>query len=144
MPVGGYKGYGLAVIVELLAGALAGAALGPELENMGFTAGTTSAARPVEPSPGSAGGTGHLFLAIAVERFLPLDEFTARVDWLARLLKSSELAEGSTGVLLPGEREWLTERRRRAEGVPLEASVAADLRRLADELQVAFPEPVAA
>ncbi len=123
LPIGGYKGYGLSIAVELLTAVLSGAAMGPSLENMGFTAGAVEETRyPVHDAGGT--GTGHFFAAIDVARFLPFDVYTARVDALVRTMKLSELGEGVAGILLPGEREFLTERQRRAEGVVVTNEVA--------------------
>ena len=127
MPVGGYKGYGLAVVVELLTGVLAGAALGPALENMGFTAG--SASEPVTTPAHRVGGsgTGHFFVAIDIGRFMPLEEYKARVDALVQTMKLAELVEGASGILLPGERELQTEKSRRAEGIAVTGELQPQL-----------------
>jgi LDH2 family malate/lactate/ureidoglycolate dehydrogenase len=90
LPVGAYKGYGLSVIVELLTAALSGAALGPALENMGFTAGSTAdETAPVTTPAHEIGGTGtgHFFAAIDIQRFMPLQHYTARVDALIQTMK---------------------------------------------------------
>ena len=126
LPIGGYKGYGLSVVVELLTAALSGAAMGANLENMGFTAGAREETRyPVHEAGGA--GTGHFFAAIDVARFIPFDVYTARVDALVRTMKLSELGEGVSTILLPGEREFATERQRRAEGVAVTGEVAEQL-----------------
>jgi LDH2 family malate/lactate/ureidoglycolate dehydrogenase len=126
LPIGGYKGYGLAVVVELLTAVLSGAAMGPALENMGFTAGAHEEARhPVHDVGGE--GTGHFFMALDIRRFMPFDAYTARVDALVRTMKASELAEGVQGILLPGEREFQTERTRRSDGIAVSAEVAPEL-----------------
>jgi LDH2 family malate/lactate/ureidoglycolate dehydrogenase len=126
LPIGGYKGYGLSVIVELLTAAMSGARMGPSLENMGFTAGAHEERRyPVHDAGGE--GTGHFFLAIDVARFMPLDVFASRADALVRTLKMSALAEGVAGILMPGERELAVERQRRQEGVPVTTEMAEAL-----------------
>ena len=138
LPIGGYKGYGLSVVVELLTAALSGAAMGPALENMGFTAGAHEEARyPVHEVGGT--GTGHFFAAIDIARFMPLDAYAARVDALVRTMKASQLAEGVEAILLPGEREFSTERSRRAEGLPLSEEVAAELRAASELTGVPVP-----
>jgi LDH2 family malate/lactate/ureidoglycolate dehydrogenase len=138
LPIGGYKGYGLSIVVELLAAALSGAAMGPALENMGFTAGAgEQRAYPVHEVGGL--GTGHFFAAIDVGRFMPFDLYTARVDALIRTMKAAELVEGVERIFLPGEKEFLNERSRRAEGVPISTEVASELRAAAELAGVPAP-----
>ena len=83
MPLGGYKGTGLAVMVEILCAVLSGGAMltevgGIRVKNIRMRA-------------------SHLFLAIDVARFMPLDEFTARMQWLRETLKYSRPAAGFDG-----------------------------------------------
>jgi LDH2 family malate/lactate/ureidoglycolate dehydrogenase len=139
LPVGGYKGYGLAVAVELLTAVLSGAALGPALENMGFTAG--SGAEPVRTPAHEVGGegTGHFFAAIDIARFMPLDQYTARVDALVRTMRLAELIEGVQSILLPGEREFQTEKQRRAEGITITSELAPELEKAARLTGVEVP-----
>ncbi len=136
LPVGGHKGYGMAVMVDLLAGALSGAALSPELSNMGFTgAGHTGMVGP-EP-PGT--GVGHWFLALDIQRFVPLEEFTRRVTGYAQMLRATRLAEGTARIYLPGEPECLLEQERQTSGIPYEAPVVEDLRQLASQSGLHLP-----
>jgi LDH2 family malate/lactate/ureidoglycolate dehydrogenase len=127
LPVGGYKCYGLAIAVELLTGVLSGAALGPALENMGFTAGSGGEALRTPAHEIGGSGTGHFFAAIDVARFMPFEQYAARIDALVKTMKLTELATGTTSVLLPGEREFLTERQRRAEGITITPELAPQL-----------------
>jgi len=61
----------------------------------------------------------HTFLAIDVARFLPLDEFHARMDWLVQHIKSAPPAAGFDEVLVAGDPEWRIEDQRRAQGIPI-------------------------
>jgi len=65
----------------------------------------------------SGTGTGHFFMAIGVARFMPFEQYTAQVDALVQTVKLAALAPGTSSILLPGERELLTERTRRANGI---------------------------
>jgi LDH2 family malate/lactate/ureidoglycolate dehydrogenase len=141
-PVGGYKGYGLAVVVDLLTAVLTGAALSPELENMGFTAGADGPTLAHGPEPPGQ-GTGHWFLALDIAAFLPLDEFERRAAGYAALLHAAPRAEGTSAIYLPGEPELATERDRLARGIPYEAPVVDELRQLAAEAGLPFPAPTA-
>jgi LDH2 family malate/lactate/ureidoglycolate dehydrogenase len=118
LSAGAYKGYGLAVIAELLTAALTDAGPGPDS--------LQSRADPNEPLQIS-----HHFQAIDVAAFLPPDRFRARVDALVRRLKSSAREPGVAEILLPGEIEFRTERERRATGIPMPPAVLADLAALA-------------
>ena len=138
LPIGGYKGYGLSVIVELLTSVLSGAAIGPALPNMGFTAASEDQKRYPAHEVGGV-GTGHFFAAVDVKRFMPFEVYTARVDALVRTMKASALAEGVETILLPGEKEFLTEEARR-DAVPISDEVRAELQAASDLTGVAVPE----
>jgi len=120
LPLGGtegYKGSGLAVIVEILCGLLTGLGFG------------------VEPSGRHNDGC---FLAVfKVDAFRPLAEFKREVAEFARYLKATPLSEGSSGVFYPGEVEYLREQERRKSGVDIEDATWKKLRTLAAELKLA-------
>lgn len=105
-PLGGYKGSGLAVMVEILCAVLSGGAMSAELGRI------RQRGRPVRCS--------QMFLGIDISRFMPVDEFTARMERLAEMVKSTPPAKGYSEVLLAGEPEWRTEEDRRRNGIPLE------------------------
>lgn len=96
IPIGGHKGYGLALVMEILAGVLSGAGFG--LDHGRHLLGAY------------AGGAdfGHLFLALDPALFLPQRDFLERVDRLIVQTKQGKLAADSTEILIPGERELLT------------------------------------
>lgn len=124
LPVGGYKGYGMAFMVAALAGVLTGAAVGSEVTNF-----YGDFARPQN--------TGHLMMAIRIDRFLPVAEFKAKMDAFIREIKSSELAKGADRVYLPGEIEALKKQERLQTGVPVPQAVLRELHELADALGIA-------
>jgi len=119
LPLGGtegYKGSGLAVIVEILCGLLTGLGFG------------------VEPTGRHNDGC---FLAVfKVDAFRPLAEFKREVAEFARYLKDTPLSEGSTGVFYPGEVEYLREQERRKNGIEIEDATWTTLRKLAGELKL--------
>ena len=94
LPVGGYKGYGLAFVADLLCGILAGGSFGPQVGSL--IKGDES--KPTDKS--------FFFLALKVKAFCPLSEFKDRVADYVRLIKASKLASGSTEIFVPGEKEW--------------------------------------
>lgn len=142
-PMGGYKGYGLSVLVEILSGVLSGAAVATELQGMGFTlsagAATDDASADVFRRPENV---GHFIGAIDISRFSPVPDFKARVDALVENIKSSRKSAGTEEIFLPGEKEWRAQADRSVRGIPLADDVVADLRAIAAEHGLAFPEAV--
>jgi LDH2 family malate/lactate/ureidoglycolate dehydrogenase len=107
VPIGGHKGYGLALVLEALAGALPGA---------GFC---TDHRREQLRNHSEPRDLGHFFMAIDPELFSPLAEFTARVDRMIDITKSGERAENVEEILIPGEAELRERERNLREGVPV-------------------------
>ena len=124
LPIGGYKGYGLALVFGLLAGTLNGAAMGRDVVD--FNADDTTPTN-----------TGHAIVAIDVEAFQPLGEFKQSVDALIRDLRSSETLPGVDRVRLPGEGSHTARADRTRNGIPLPAPLASALAQLARELGIA-------
>jgi LDH2 family malate/lactate/ureidoglycolate dehydrogenase len=122
VPIGGPKGFGLAVVMDVLSGALAGAALGRDLAR------THQADRPSR--------LGHFFMAIDVGQFQPIEEFRDRIDRMIADVHAAEPSEPGTRLYLPGEIEWLAKEERLVRGIPLLTSIVDDLRRLAGELEL--------
>lgn len=125
MPLGGYKGSGLGMLVEILTGVLGGGAMATEL------GGIRDQSQPLH--------TSQTFLAIDIQRFLPLDQFAARMESLAAIVKSSRLAAGFEEILLAGEPEWRTEAARLQTGIPFTETAWKPLAKLAEQLQLTQP-----
>lgn len=123
VPIGGYKGYGLALMFGLLAGTLNGAALGSE--TIDFNADDTSPTN-----------TGHVIVALAISRFGKTAEFKRGVDRIARELRGSRRMPGVERILLPGEQSREKFKERSKLGVPLPEPLRASLQRLAKELGI--------
>lgn len=122
-PLGGHKGYGLALLTETLAGALSGAAM------------TTSVANWVN-DPQTPTGAGHAFVVLDVECFCDRATFYARMQELIDELHAAEPAPGVARVLVPGELEHLSEQRARASGLELEPVVWDHLEEVARVLDL--------
>lgn len=118
---GGYKGYGIALFIEIVAGVLAGASFGLVDREPGELTGFDRVTR------------GYLFVALDVERFLPLADFRADVDRLVRDIRTSEPAEGVEAVMVPGELEHRRRAERLAAGIPLARALVDELTRLGVE-----------
>ena len=112
---GGHKGYGLATVVELFCGPLAGALWG----------------RHVYGHTGA--GLGHFFLCGRIDFLRPLDEFQADANQMFDELRSCPKARGSDRIMVAGEREYEVEQDRLENGIPLRPAVVDDLLLLAAE-----------
>jgi LDH2 family malate/lactate/ureidoglycolate dehydrogenase len=124
LPIGGYKGYGLALVFGLLAGTLNGAAMGKDVVD--FNADDTTPTN-----------TGHAIVAINVEAFQPVAEFKKSVDALIRDLRNSQRLPGVDRIRLPGEGSHAARAERMKNGIPLSAPLAASLNTLASDLKIA-------
>lgn len=124
LPIGGYKGYGLALVFGLLAGTLNSAAMGRDVVDFNKD--------DVTPT-----NTGHVIVALDVARFSPVDEFKRRVDALIRDLQGSKRLPGVERIRLPGEGSHATFLERSREGVPLNDALLGELARLAADLGIA-------
>lgn len=125
MPLGGYKGSGLALMVEILGGVLGGGGMAPDIAGI--------------RDHGRLARTNHTFLAIDVARFLPLEAFYTRMDWLVEHIKSAPPAGGYDEVLVAGDPEWRIEDQRRAAGIPFLPGPWEAMARTARRLGVALP-----
>jgi uncharacterized oxidoreductase len=114
LPLGGtegYKGYGLATMVEIFCGLLTGLGFGVE--------------------PTGRHNDGCFMAVFKVSAFRPLDTFKREVREFAEYLKATPPAAGFTEVLYPGEIEYRRERERREQGIPIEDATWEALRALA-------------
>jgi len=124
MPLGGYKGSGLGVMVEVLCGVLSGGALASEVGGLYITE------RPMN--------TSQTFLALDVSRFVPLGSFDARMNELTRLLRATRPASGYVEVLVAGDPESRIEAQRLRSGIPVDPAVWKALEALSAELGVSM------
>jgi len=125
MPLGGYKGSGLAMMVEILCGVLSGGAMAQEVGAIRVR--------------GKKVRTSQMYLAIDVARFMPVEEFTARMEHLVQVIKSTPPAPGYDEVLVAGDPEWRTEADRRANGIPIEDGNWETLCKTAERVGVERP-----
>ena len=123
LPIGGYKGYGLALVVGLLAGTLNGAAMGRD--TIDFNADF------VTPT-----NTGQAIMAIDPAAFGEPAQFRAAVDRLVRDLRGSERMPGVERIWYPGEQSHARIEAYRREGIPIAATVMGTLDRLAEQLDI--------
>lgn len=128
MPLGGYKGTGLAVMVEILCAVLSGGAIGTELGGLRIQ--------------GKNMRVGQAFIAIDIKRFMPLDDFIARMRRLRDMIKNTAPAPGYDEVLMAGEPEWRSESQRSEHGIPISVPIWTKMVDLAARLNVAVPDVV--
>ncbi len=131
MPIGGHKGYGLALVVGLLAGTLNGAAMGRDVVDFNKDHVTVT-------------NTGQAVLVIDLAAFGAPAAFKGAVDQVVRDIRGSQRLPGVERIWLPGEQSHLRRQRYAQAGIPLAAGLVADLDGLAAELGVApLVEPAA-
>jgi len=120
----GYKGYGLAMLVEILCSTLSG---GNYLTNVGS---------PSSPNPT---GVSHFFMAMDIAAFRSVVDFKNQMDDMITLLKNSPLAADRDEILVAGEKEYEYEKYNQINGVPLIQQIVDDLVKEGDKIGVAFP-----
>lgn len=120
----GYKGYGLGLWVEIFTALLAGAA---------FASHTYPKTFDGKPLPANI---GHFFGAWRVDAFRPVQEFKNAMDELQNEIKHAPKAEGRERIYIPGEKEAEAMEKNLREGIPLNRTVAIELRAVARELDL--------
>jgi len=123
LPIGGPKGYGLALLFGLLAGTLNGAALGKDVVD--FNADSASLTN-----------TGHLIIAVNIAAFAEVEIFKQSVDEIWDQMKSSPKLPGIDEIRLPGERSASIHEDRTANGIPVSSELRSSLDQLAGRLGV--------
>jgi len=124
LPIGGYKGYGLALVFGLLAGTLNGAAMGKEVVDFNKDDTTPT-------------NTGHCIVALNPAAFGDVDAFKRRIDIVIRDLKASARMPGVEAIHIPGEGSFAAREDRMRNGVPVPAALRTALDALARELRIA-------
>jgi L-2-hydroxycarboxylate dehydrogenase (NAD+) len=123
LPIGGYKGSGLAIMLGLLGGVLNGAAFGRDVIDFNY-------------NDDGATNTGHFMVAIDVKRFVPLTAFMAETDRHLADLRASKRLPGVDHIRLPGDRRRHCRIERSRDGIPLPAALLKLLDKVAIELGV--------
>ncbi|MDD2487793.1 MAG: Ldh family oxidoreductase [Candidatus Gracilibacteria bacterium] len=100
LPMGTYKGYGFATLVDILCGVLSGSEFGKGVYSKG------------EPK------VGHFFMAIDITKFMNIEEFKIRMNLLMGMLHGSH--KNNSKVFVHGEKEYLEHKKRSSEGIPFD------------------------
>jgi LDH2 family malate/lactate/ureidoglycolate dehydrogenase len=128
LPLGGmeagYKGYGLAMVIGLLAGTLGGAAMGRDVIDFNH-------------DDDSVTNTGQAIAAINVAAFGDVATFKKNVDNLIRDFRNSRRMPGVDRIYVPGERSFETRAKRTHDGIPIAPALMRGLDQLAAELGIA-------
>lgn len=120
LPIGGPKGYGLALMIDVLAGLLSGSQYGPNVKTFH---------EPLGPT-----GIGAFLLAIDIERFMPLDQFRRLMTSYVESIKKTKKAKDVSRIYLPGEIELEKEKKSLAEGIELSDLVLSNLNQLLERV----------
>jgi LDH2 family malate/lactate/ureidoglycolate dehydrogenase len=115
--LGSHKGYGLACVVDILAGILSGTGFGMLIGN---------------------GYNNHFLAAYNIEAFSPVSEFKQMMDEFIQTLKTTPPAPGQEKVIVAGQPEWETEQERSKNGIPLHHEVVEWFQGICNELEVPF------
>jgi LDH2 family malate/lactate/ureidoglycolate dehydrogenase len=125
-PIGMYKGTGLSIAMDLLAGLLVGS--------------TSSGELAPHESTDVPGTTGHFFLALQIERFIALDDFQAKAGAMLDRVENSARAIGVDRILIPGKFEADKERAATRDGITIAAETWNALLKEAQRLGVSPPQ----
>jgi LDH2 family malate/lactate/ureidoglycolate dehydrogenase len=120
--IGHHKGYGLALMTDVLTGVISGGGYG-----------LVPYADPAHQD------VAHTMIAIDIAWFMPVEEFKARMDDFVRMCKSAELRPGFDEILVPGEIDYRRETDYRRNGARLDAVIFDELKALAGTLGIDFP-----
>ena len=118
---GGYKGYGLGLLVDILCGALSGANFGSRL---------AASKKDAEAD------IGHFFGALSIPGFREPEALDRDLDALIKDVKSSPLEPGAESIFIPGEPEMLSKQKTGSQGVPVLPAVWKKLEQIAAELNL--------
>jgi LDH2 family malate/lactate/ureidoglycolate dehydrogenase len=122
-PMAGYKGYGLAMMVEILAGVLTGAWFGRASEGKNW-------------APNLKTNIGHFFAAVDPAIFMPLDVFKQRMEQLISEIHGAEKMQGVDRIYVPGEIEYLKREDYLKNGIPFPPATLARLEQFGKELGI--------
>jgi LDH2 family malate/lactate/ureidoglycolate dehydrogenase len=124
LPIGDYKGYGLAMMIGVLAGLLNRAAFGRDVVDFA-------------KDPKAITNTGHAILALRIDTFAPPELFRRSVDAMVREMRGSARLPDVERIFVPGEQSHLRMLDRMANGVPMPAALRKSLNEMARDLGIA-------
>jgi LDH2 family malate/lactate/ureidoglycolate dehydrogenase len=123
LPIGGYKGFGLALMFGFLAGTLNGAAFGKDVVDFNKDDKTPT-------------NTGQAIVAVKISAFGEVAEFKRRVDVTVRDMRASARLPGVDAIRLPGEQSHTKRQERARAGIPIPPPLRRSLDTLAEQLGI--------
>jgi len=123
LPMGGHKGFGLSLLVDILCGVITGGSFQHQLKSM--------YRYPNDPS-----NTAHLMLVIDPLVFLSKEQLTERMGDFTKTVKESPMWDKNAEMLLPGELEYRKEQERRRDGIPIAPALYEELSAIGKEMNV--------
>ena len=125
-PMGAHKGYGLAILVEILASVMTGAGILSEIASWNLDL-------------SSVNNVGHAFIAIDISKIMPKEVYNERINQMADELKNGPKAKGKDRIFLPGEMEWEKRESATAKGeIEITDAHADALKALSDKNGIAI------
>lgn len=125
LPIGDHKGYGITLMVDILAGVLTGAYFGdqnPGIEEDGKR------------------NNGHLFISLNPDAFMSVDEFKSRIDELINIVKSVPKINENSEIYLPGELEWKVKLAQEQGKIKLPERILTGILSFCQEQQIQLPD----
>jgi LDH2 family malate/lactate/ureidoglycolate dehydrogenase len=126
LPLGGPKGYALAMAVEMMSAVLSQAAFGPHVNNL-YKAGDPPA------------NVGHCFILMDISKWMPIEEYYTLAEQFVQEIKQVPLAKEAEEILYPGERRYRTYQENLQRGISLSEEVRLELVEVGKECGVDFP-----
>lgn len=120
LPLGGHKGFGLSLMIDILCGVMSGGAFQFGINSM--------YAKPDAPSE-----TGHMMIVINPALTMDHDQFLDGMDAFCDTVKSSPMWDKTQSMYLPGEIEHLSRQERLVHGIPLPTSLYEELQSIAHQ-----------
>jgi LDH2 family malate/lactate/ureidoglycolate dehydrogenase len=127
LPLGGAKGYALAMAVEILSGVLSEAAFGPHVNNL---------YKDQDPPA----NVGHSFILLDIAKWMPLEDYYSRIEQFLQEVKEVPHAKDVQEILYPGERRYRTYLENNKQGIMLSQEIQDELVQLGGECGLAFPD----
>lgn len=119
-PMAAHKGYGLAVLVELLSAVMTGAGMLSQITSWNL-------------DMPSANNAGHAFIAIDVSQMMPAEQYNSRINQMIQEIKNGPKAKGAERIFMPGEMEWSKREKTLQSGeLQLTDAMSASLQQLSD------------
>lgn len=125
VPIGGAKGYGLSLFIDIFSGILSGAQFGPHINNM-----WNDFENPQN--------VGHFFCVVDISKFVDLEVFKSRVDQMVSEIKELPKNEGINEIFVPGEIEFNRKAERKKNGIIISDAVYDELKVLGNVYNIEF------